>query len=140
MKLLDQIPHQLCVCSYHENVRLCLWHLKNIARILNFQHSSSKSLVMLAQECMSGKCSECANAIEKYAPANKSYPIYYQQWQSVDNRVEKVDITGTVDDCFDKLKTQVGPFLLHAYVKRKQAASFKSLVQKCDGKSVVFCR
>ena len=21
---------------------------------------------------------------------------------------------GTVDDCFDKLKTQVGPFLLHA--------------------------
>ena len=44
---------------------------------------------------------------------------------------------GTVDDCFDKLKMQVGPFLLHAYVKRKQAASFKSLVQKCDGKSVV---
>ena len=57
---------------------------------------------------------------------------------NVDNRVEKVDITGTVDDCFDKLKTQVGPFLLHAYVKRKQAASFKSLVQKCDGKSVEF--
>ena len=51
---------------------------------------------------------------------------------NVDNRVEKVDITGTVDDCFDKLKRQVGPFLLHAYVKRKQAASFKSLVQKCD--------
>ena len=56
---------------------------------------------------------------------------------NVDNRVEKVDITGMVDDCFDKLKRQVGPFLLHAYVKRKQAASFKSLVQKCDGKSVV---
>ena len=44
---------------------------------------------------------------------------------------------GTVDDCFDKLKTQVGPFLLHAYVKRKQEASFKSLVKKSDGKSVV---
>ena len=88
---------------------------------------------MLAQ-----KSAECANAIEKYAPANKSYTIYYQQWQSVDNQVEKVDITGTVDDCFNKLKTQVGPFLLHAYVKRKQAASFKLLVQKCDGKSVVF--
>ena len=56
---------------------------------------------------------------------------------NVDNRVETVDITGTVDDCFDKLKTQVGPFLFHAYVKRKQAACFKSLVQKCDGKSVV---
>ena len=44
---------------------------------------------------------------------------------------------GTVGDCFDELKTQVGPFLLHTYVKRKQAASFKSLVEGCDGKSVV---
>ena len=56
-----------------------------------------------SKECMSGKCSECANAIEKYAPANKSYPIHYQQWKSVDNRFKKVYITGTVDDCFDKL-------------------------------------
>ncbi len=29
------------------------------------------------------------------------------------------------------------PFLLHTYVKRKQEASFKSLVEKCDGKSIV---
>ena len=42
-----------------------------------------------------------------------------------------------MDDCFDKLKTQVGPFLLHTYVKRKQTLSFKSLVEKCDGKCVV---
>ena len=26
VKLLDQIPHQVCVCSHHENVRFCLWH------------------------------------------------------------------------------------------------------------------
>lgn len=67
---------------------------------------------------MSGKCQ---NAIEKHAQVNKSHPIHYQQWQSVDNRVEKVDITGTVDDCYDELKTQVGPFLLHTYVNRRQA-------------------
>ena len=70
---------------------------------------------------MSGKCSECANAIEKYAPANKSYPIHYQQWQSVDNRVEKVDIMGTVDDCFDKLKTSWA--FLVACVCQKEAGS-----------------
>ena len=86
---------------------------------------------------MSGKYSKCANAINKYDPANRSHPVRYQQWQSVDNRVEKVDKMGTVGDCFDELKTQVGPFLLHTYVKRKQAASFKSLVEGCDGKSVV---
>ena len=28
VKLLDQIPHQVCVCSYHENVKLLLVALK----------------------------------------------------------------------------------------------------------------
>ncbi len=41
------------------------------------------------------------SAIKKYAPANKSHSIHYQHWQSVDNRVEKVDITATMEDCFD---------------------------------------
>ena len=88
-----------------------------------------------AKVCMSGKCSKCANTINKYAPVNNSISIHYQQWQSVDNRIEKVDRMGTVGDCFEEL--QVGPFLLQTYVKRKQAASFKSLVEGCDGKNVV---
>ena len=86
--------------------------------------------MMLAQECMSGKCSECANANRKICSSQQVLPNSLPAMANVNNRVEKVDITGTVD-------TQVGPFLLHAYVKREQAASFKSLVQKCDGKSVV---
>ena len=90
-----------------------------------------------AKVCMSGKCSKCTNPINKYTPVNSSNPVHYQQWQSVDNRVEKVNIMEMVGDCFEKLKTQVGPFFLHTYVKRKQAASFKSLVEGCDGKSVV---
>lgn len=89
----------------------------------------------IAKLCISGKCSKCANAIKKYDPANKSHPVHYQQWQNVSNHMDKVDKMGTVGDCFDELKTQVGPFLLHTYVKRKQAASFKSLVQGCDGKT-----
>ena len=77
---------------------------------------------------MSGKCSECKDAINKFAPDNSSSIAHYQQWRSVDNRMEKVDITGTVEECFLELEVQVWPFLLHTYVKRKQSASFKSLV------------
>ena len=75
-----------------------------------------------AKVCTSGKCSKCANAIDKYAPVNSSNPVHYQQWQSVDNRVEKVNIKlmGMVGDCFEKLKTQVGPFLLHTYMYMKR--------------------
>ena len=44
---------------------------------------------------------------------------------------------GTIGNCFDELKTQVGSFLLHTYIKRKQGTLFKSLAECCDGKSVV---
>ena len=51
---------------------------------------------------------------------------------NVDNRVEKVDITGTVDDCFDKLGLSCC-----MRMSKGSRQPFKSLVQKCDGKSVV---
>jgi len=139
VKLFDQIPHQVCVCSYHENVRLLLIVLKEHTT-LNTDFAAFTEQVTCdpsAKVCMSGKCSKCANAINKYIPVKNSNPVHYQQWQSIDNRVEKVDKMGMVGNCFEELKTQVGPFLLHTYVKRKQAASFKLLVEGCDGKSVV---
>ena len=77
VKLLDQIPH------HHENVRLLLVALKEHTS-LNSDFSAFIEQVTCdasSKECMSGKCYESANAIEKYAPANKSYPIHYQQWQ-----------------------------------------------------------
>ena len=68
-----------------------------------------------AKICMTGKCSKCADAIDKYAPVNNSHPVHHQQWESVNNRVEKVEKTGTAGGCFDELKKQLGPFLLHTY-------------------------
>ena len=85
---------------------------------------------------MSGKCSECKDAIDKFAPDNSSSIAHYQQWRTVNNRME-VNITRTVEECFLELKVQVCPFLLHTYVKRKQSESFKFLVNECDDSSVV---
>lgn len=139
VKLFDQIPHQVCVCSYHENVRFLLVALKDhttlstdFSGFINQVTCDSSS-----KECMNGKCSKCKDVIDKFTPENSSSIAHYQQWRSVDNRVEKLDITGTVKECFLELKVQVRPFLLHTHTKRKQSASFKSLVKECDGKSVV---
>ena len=98
----------MSVRSSRENVRLLLVILK--------EHTTLNSAqVILAQKvCMRGKCSKCANAIHNYNPANKSHP-------EMVNHMEKVDKMSRVEDCFDELKTQFGPFLLHTYVKRKQA-------------------
>ncbi len=89
-----------------------------------------------SKECMNGKCSKCKK-MRLTTLLNSSSIAHYQQWRSVEYRAEKLDITGTVEECFLELKTQVQPFLLHTYVKREQSASFKSLVKECDGNSVV---
>lgn len=139
VKLFDQLPHQVCVCSYYENVRLLLVALKEHTT-LNTDFTAFIEQVVCdpsAKVCMTGKCSKCSSAINKYVPVNNSHPIHYQQWQSVDKRVEKVELDRTSGECFEELKKQLVPFLLHTYVKRKQAASFKSLVEGCDGKTVV---
>ena len=63
-----------------------------------------------SKECISGKCSKCKDAIDKFAPDNSSS---ITQWRSVDNRMEKVDNTGTVEKCFLQLKNILLFFNLH---------------------------
>ena len=59
-----------------------------------------------------------------------------QQWQ---NNEKIVDIIGTVNDAFTKLKRQLKEFLIHTYMKRKQAAYMTSfLISKCSKENVVF--
>ena len=123
VKLFDQIPHQVCVCSYHENVRLLLVALKEHTT-LNTDFSAFIGQVTCdpsAKVCMSGKCSKCANAINKYDPANRSHPVRYQQWQSIHNCVEKVDKMGTVGDCFDELLKDTSWAFLATYPCKKEA-------------------
>ncbi len=139
VKLFDKIPHQVCVCSYHENVMLLLVALKDHV-ILGTDFSEFIDHITCDssnKECMNGECSSCQNSIDAFVPDDGTSILCYQQWRSVDNRAEKVDISGTAEECFLELQGQVRPFLLHTYTKRNQSASFKSLVTKCNGKSVV---
>ena len=139
VKLFEHLPHQVCICSYHENVRLLLVALKEHTS-LGVQFSSLIDQVTCdatSKECMTRKCSTCSSRIDEFSPQDKPAVVQYYQWKSTENRVEKVAISGTVEDVFDELKQQLNPFLLHTYVKRKQATSFDSLKSSCDGKSVV---
>ena len=74
--------------------------------------------------------------IDEFAPQSSSVTIQYYQWKSTDSRIKKVVMTDTVDAIFNELKKQLSTFLLHTFVKRKQAASF-DLLNSCDGKSIV---
>ena len=55
----------------------------------------------------------------------------------MDRRAEKMSITATVGDLFEELKSHTNNFLIHHYVKRKQAVHMEKLISECGGISIV---
>ena len=139
VKLFEHLPHQVCLCSYHENVRLLLIALRDHSFLSTEFSSFIKQVTCDAtsKECMTRECTTCVSLIDEFAPQSSSVTLQYYQWKSKDSRIEKVVVTDTVDAVFNELKKQLSTFLLHTYVKRKQAALFDSLKTSCDGKSIV---
>ncbi len=128
----------MCVCSYHENVRLLLVALREHTSLLvEFQDFIAQvTCDPQAKDCLSSQCTVCKDYIDKYAPSNGVATVRYHQWQNND-RVEKVEVLGTVEDAYVELKRQLKPFLLHTYVKHRQAAHLELLKSECDSKNVV---
>ena len=68
VKLFSKIPHNVCVCSYHENVRLLL---KSLSQHTNLSHDTSKFLNQIVCEsdselCMRSKCGKCRDSINYF--------------------------------------------------------------------------
>ena len=138
VKLFDHIPHNVCVCSYHENVCLLLVALKEHTALSVDFHRFIHQVTCDPErkECMSSKSTECKSYVDTFTPTNPDDTVKYQQWQNND-KVEKVDILATIGDVFAELKKQLRYFLVHTYVKRKQAAHMAALISKCDEENVV---
>ena len=51
--------------------------------------------------------------------------------------MEKTEITSNVQDAFSELKDQLKPFLIHVYIKHKQAAHMEKLKNEVDEKKIL---
>ena len=121
VKLLDQIPYNVCVCMYHENVHLILQELSkrtNLAVAFDgfvAQLTYNNSI----KECFYCQCEDCKDSLDFYVPPSDVTDIKakYQQWQTMNKKAEKVQINATVGDIFNDLKSQLTVFLTHHYVR-----------------------
>ncbi len=80
--LFDHIPHYVCVCLYHENVRLLL-----IALIVNTSLQVEFHQFILtcdpdSQICLTSQCEACKDSINNFKPSNGSVALHYLQWPS----------------------------------------------------------
>ena len=139
MKLFDNIPHNVCVCSYHENVRLLLVALKDHTALATEFRRFIDQITCNSDNkmCMSCECDECKSLFDAFVPQSPSDTLKYQQWQKTSDRIEKVELVATVGDAFSELKSQLRHFLIHTYVKRRQAAHFSNSILQSSEKSLV---
>jgi hypothetical protein len=140
VKLFDQIPHNVCVCAHHENIRLILTVLENYTALSSKfdEFVNQMTCCQSNKDCIYRRCEDCKNHLLTYKPSpdDKTILTNYQQWQSFEKRSEKVTITAAVNDIFADLESKLNSFLVHRYVKRMQAATFTKLVSECNGSSV----
>ena len=134
--LFDKIPHNVCVCAYHENIRLMLIALKShTSPEIPCDMSSFVDAIVCnsnSKECMTGACGDCARNVHLYKPKISdpdTSSITYSQWQDG----EKVEIPATIEDALHELQRMVPSFLVHVYVKRAQASFFENVKESVDG-------
>lgn len=138
VKVFDHLPHHVCVCQYHENIRLLLEALKSHTSLKSDFHGFIDQVTCNPSNkaCMSSNCDECKLLIDDFTPMSPETPIAYLQWQK-NERVQKVNIVATAIDAFTELKKQLKHFLIHTYVKRKQMAKMDELIEACNFENIV---
>ena len=71
VKLFEHIPHQVCVCPYHENIRLLLTVHKGYTQISVDSHSFIDQVTCNSskKKCVKSECVTCKDKIDQYAPS-----------------------------------------------------------------------
>ena len=109
VKLFDQIPHNVCVCMYHENVRLILQELSKHTNLAATFDGFIAQLICnnSIKECFYRQCEDCKDSLDFFVPPPDVADIAtkYQQWQTINKNAEKVQISETVGGIFDDMKS-----------------------------------
>ena len=98
IKLFEQIPPNLCVCEYHENIRLILPVLENHTSLSlvidNFvqQVTCNQTCKDLSAYCIYQRCDNCRNLLQTFKPVPDKGALLtkYEQQQICDRKTEKV--------------------------------------------------
>lgn len=128
--LQSQTPENLCLCLYHENIRLLLEAVPNFPK----RTGDFVSAIVCDpdnKDCMLQTCNECGE-LKKYrilmenATENKdSDEIYmFRQWLKDEDKLIRAKQSATIGDVLNKIEEKCTYFLWHKYIQVKQASNF----------------
>ena len=141
--LQAQTPQNVCVCIYHENIRLLLLSLHEKAPELPLTTSELIGLCSCSAEssdCMMGDCAEC-NDLSRFddnicskLDQKLTEELKWYAWQTASGNQAKIIREGIVEEAFDELKRQLPAFMKHEFIKKAQSRWFQQLRSDVDGK------
>jgi hypothetical protein len=129
VKVLDDLPQCVCLCQYHENIRLLLTVLSQFSRVHKDTSEFIKQVVCNrdSRKCMMSQCATCKNSLTDLEPMEPLKEVSYFAWENLTGRATKVEKKAPLSLVFQVLKDLLPAFLTHSYVKRKQSAFLDSL-------------
>lgn len=127
-KLFRSLPHTVCVCIYHENIKLLL---DTLAKCTDLKTNTGEFISQIvcddsSKDCMLQLCDLCRNKIDAFTPTEEIV-LEYCQWQNINGRTDKINLSETSSQIFQKLKTKLKQFFWHTFIKRHQSKTAKSI-------------
>lgn len=155
VRSFSKMPHNVCVCQIHENLRCALKSLQKADQIYNDVNTDNgMHLNFTCSEptidCFFNNCQFCIETRKLKFVENECgarfETISWSKWIKTDQmkkddkntnvycNIEKVKKTGTLIELLKEIDDQVPDFLEHQYVKMNQAKSSRVMIEKASAK------
>jgi hypothetical protein len=155
----EDCPHQVCMCSYHQNVDLLLtvssprktnWDFtlffQAINRTMNIQLKMDNLLnqtvcLSPSEDCYYRRCDDCCNSVVSDLfvtndEIDEQGDTAWSFWSTVNNRIELQHRSGSFRSLIEQLNTIWPAFITHTYCTRQQREYIKSI--KIDSSLTTF--
>ncbi|KAJ4444344.1 hypothetical protein ANN_06136, partial [Periplaneta americana] len=131
--LSNKLPHNVCLCKYHENFinAISVLH-KIVPHFPEYNKNLPESFVCEnpKQECWNGNCPSSQELMatkisETCSDSIGETDVKWFVWKECEGRLLKVEEGGTLQDLIDYL-VAIGPqFLQHCHIKREQSGTYQ---------------
>jgi hypothetical protein len=154
VRCVSSIPHNVCVCMLHENMRYALESLSRGSDIFTTIKTGNSMILNFVcekptKQCFNAVCKECTacNMFDKLLLQFEQFEldVSWNQWQKPQEKsyikIEKVKKEGTIAVLLSHIKEMRAKFIIHCNVKSSQSSVFKfnieSAIQKDSNKAVI---
>ena len=142
----SKMPHNVCLCKYHENFILAIDALhKKVPDIPKYSEQTPNSLLCDSptEHCWNNECPHCCDGKRFHAIFDESVvdevEVNWFVWETgAEKQLMKVCKEGTTEDLRSHIVSMIPSFLLHTHTKREQAASYNALRAAAESTSLTY--